>query len=402
MASSDYDIVVVGAGLVGSVVALWLAKHTDYRIAIIEQGAPLQKVESANQRVVALGQLAVDLLTEVGVFSDLGEGHAYPYQRMCVWDENSNGELDFYAEDINSEHLGFMVDALQCNALLHAKVASSRDISSYFNCQIEDLRFDDNLAEVVFGDGTSLQATLLVAADGRRSMVRQKSKIFANHHLYQQQGIVARISTERPHQNCAWQRFLSTGPVAVLPLNNNESSIVWSVDTSTSEALMSLSEDLFCRSLSEALDFRLGNVSLLSNRQTFALSSLRAERYYRRNVVLLGDAAHAIHPLAGQGANLGFKDALCLGQLLQSAKGSVSSAKGSADGSDIGEPRLLARFERMRKPDNEQIDAFMTVLNSIYQHDSALSTVVRGLGMNLISQKKTLRALIASQAMGGN
>lgn len=386
--SKAYDIVIVGAGLVGSTLALWLAKHTDYRIAIVERGAPLKKNTSPNQRVVALGQIACDLLRDVGVFSELGLSHAYPYRHMRVWDENSNGELAFHASDTDHEQLGWMVDSQLCTALLQAKLFETEQIDPIFDCLPETLTLDNDAAELVT-QGGGLQAKLLIAADGSRSWVRQQAKIFANHQSYQQQGVVARIRTELSHQDCAWQRFLSTGPIAILPLNNNESSIVWSADTQTSQTLRELNDEEFCSALSKALDGRLGEVALLSDRQTFPLQSVRASHYYRRNLVLIGDAAHSIHPLAGQGANLGFKDVLCLGPLLK-----------AATASELGAPSLLARFEGARKPDNEQTDALMTALYSVYRDTSAISTVVRGFGMNWLNRSTMLRTLLVSQATG--
>jgi len=387
--SKVYDIVIVGAGLAGSTLALWLAKHTDYRVAIVEQSAQLIDMDSPNQRVVALGRVATDLLRDVGVFTDLGEAYAYPYQRMCVWDENSDGRLEFHADDTDHDQLGFMVDALQCTSLLQASVQEHPQIEAFFNCSATALQLDGDSAELEFANSGSLYANLLVAADGARSWARTQAKIFANRQSYGQYGIVARIHTELPHEDCAWQRFLSSGPIAILPLANNESSIVWSADTKTSEALMALNEGDFTDSLSEALQRRLGNISLLSARQAFPLQSLRADRYYRRNLVLVGDAAHSIHPLAGQGANLGFKDVVSLGGVLK-----------AAGLTELGSPNVLDRFERARRPDNQQVDTLMTALYSVYRNNSPLSVSIRAAGMNWLNRTTVLRRLMVDQAIG--
>ena len=390
VARSEYDVVIVGSGLVGSTLALWLAKHTEHRVAVVEQSSPLKPNVNSNQRVVALGKIATDLLHDIGIFADLGLAHCYPYERMFVWDESSNGELEFHAKDSDCDQLGFMVDAQQCSVLLHNALQQSAQVECFFNSSVTGLGFDCDLAEVRIDDAHALSTQLLVGADGARSWVRQQAKIFANHHSYSQQGIVAKVVTGAPHQDCAWQHFLSTGPVAILPLSNNESSIVWSADTEVSNELMAMSAADFCRALEAALDGRLGDVSLLSSRRCFPLHSLRAERYYKRNLVLVGDAAHAIHPLAGQGANLGFKDVLALGKLLH-----------AAPPEEIGSPRLLQRFEALRKPDNQQTDLLMSALYSIYRDTQPFSMVMRGLGMNWINRSSALRGLVANQAIGG-
>jgi len=238
VARSEYDVVIVGSGLVGSSLALWLAKHTQHRVAVVEQSPPLKSNDSSNQRVVALGKIATDLLQDVGVFAELGLAHSHPYKRMFVWDENSSGELEFHANDTDCDQLGFMVDAQQCTVLLHNALQESTQVDSFFNSSVTDLGFEYDLAELSLDDSQVLRTTLLVGADGARSWVRQQARIFANHRSYSQQGIVAKIGTDAPHQDCAWQHFLSTGPVAILPLSNNESSLVWRADTKGSDQLM--------------------------------------------------------------------------------------------------------------------------------------------------------------------
>ena len=196
--------------------------------------------------------------------------------------------------------------------------------------------------------------------------------------------------TEKTHEDCAWQRFLETGPLAVLPLNNNHSSIVWSANNSFAKELMAISADEFERRLQFALQDRLGKVNVLTKRLTFPLMSLRAETYYKRGLVLVGDAAHSIHPLAGQGANLGFKDLHCLGQLLIKTK----------DNRDLSSPQTLSLYQKKRKVDNTQTDALMSALHHTYQNNWPLWMAARGIGMNLINRSEILRRLLIMQAAG--
>lgn len=340
-----------------------------------------------NQRVVALGALATNFLDDVGVFKALGTCYSHAYQKMLVWDENSNGELCFDASHVGQTCLGHMVDSQECAYQLQQAVLNSR-IDCHFNIDAKALALSRSGAELKVDNGR-FAAKLLIAADGSRSWVRQQAKIFANHQSYGQRGIVAKIETEKSHQDCAWQCFLATGPIAILPLSNNQSSIVWSADNGLAERLLSLSDDEFSSALSSALQGRLGRVKMLSERLAFPLASLRAERYYKRNLVLVGDAAHSIHPLAGQGANLGFKDALVLGELLASAQGA-----------ELGSPRLLSLYQAKRQPDNNQTDSFMSALHQAYKLDFPVWMLARGLGMNFINTSDGLRNALARQATG--
>lgn len=381
------DIAIVGAGLIGSAIALWLAKHTNYSISLIERNVAMPLPNEANQRVVALGALATNFLDDIGVFSSLGREHCNAYQNMFVWDENSDGELAFDASSADQTCLGHMIDSQMCTYQLQQAVLSSR-VNCYFDIQASKLEINRSSARLNTESGR-FDAKLLIAADGSRSWVRQQAKIFANSQSYGQQGIVVKIETSKSHQNCAWQCFLSTGPVAILPLSDNQSSIVWSADTALAEQLMVMDDDAFSVALSNALQGRLGSVKLLSTRQSFELTSLRAEQYYKRNLVLLGDAAHSIHPLAGQGANLGFKDALALGSLLSNSKSS-----------ELGSPRLLSAYQSKRQPDNNQTDTLMSALHQAYKFDLPVWVLARGLGMNAINNSGILRNALARQAMG--
>lgn len=403
--AKDYDVMIVGAGLIGAALALLLAKKTDLKVAVVERAAPLKQAKYNNQRVVALGHAAKQVLTQVGVFEQLSAEHCYSYQRMFVWDENSHGELEFNTDDLNelitesetgvTDSLGYMIDSHYCNYVLQQALLEQGDVDCFFSATPINLALDSNspnatlqLANESQGE-QFLSATLTVAADGGNSWVRQQARIFANRQSYKQQGIVANVKSSLAHQDTAWQRFLNTGPVAVLPLSDNHSSIVWSAEQTFAQSLMSLDDAEFCKSLSQALEGRLGEFELCSKRLSFDLQSQRAETYFSNHVVLIGDAAHSIHPLAGQGANLGFKDIACLADLLQN-----TSAK------DCASPILLQRYERVRKADNEQTDIMMSALNKAYQGQAGLWLAIRGAGMNWLNHSGTIKRLLAKQAMG--
>lgn len=392
--AEDYDVVVVGAGLIGATFALLLAEQQPkWRIAMIERAAALTPPADTNQRVVALGQLATDLLDRVGVIATLDADTCFAYRRMFVWDQHSRGELEFDAQELGLPHLGHMVDSEYCNFALQKALSDRANIDVYFNSHIETLdnpspKLDS--AQVQTNHGT-FAAALIVAADGAHSMVRRLAKISANQHRYQQVGIVAKIAPSYLHHNTAWQRFLQSGPVGVLPLANNECSIVWSCDEVLGQHLSAISDAQFCDELAEALDYRLGTVELLSTRQAFALNSQYANRYFNGRVALVGDAAHSIHPLAGQGANLGFKDIECLLELFAHAgRAGLNSTK------------LLARYERLRQSDNRATDRAMSLLNAAFLNTNPAWAALRGMGMRWVSGSGALKMLLTQQAIGAS
>ena len=395
MANKHFDIIILGAGLIGAALALRLARDSEanakpLKIAVVERSPQIQHNSMPNQRVIALGKIATDTLKQAGVFEQLGSSFAYPYKRMFVWDENSNGELFFEAEQHDLSRLGYMVDSLQCTMLLQQQLQAEPQITAMFESQV--LAFDRDeaaqSAQLSLSD-QRLSAPLVIAADGANSWLRKQVKIFANHRSYDQRGIVAKIETQESHQDTAWQRFLSTGPVAFLPVEQNQSSIVWSVDSEQADELMALDDKDFESRLSEAFDYKLGRVSLLTKRLSFPLISQQADSYFVRNVALVGDAAHSIHPLAGQGANLGFKDIDALASIV--CDPSVTS---------LADPALLQQYQRNRKTDNQQTDMMMTGLLKAYQGNQTFWLSLRGTGMNLVNRSALLKSLLVKQAVG--
>ena len=423
MSASDstYDVIVVGAGMVGSAFALLLSKviskHPGLKIAVVEHAAMLPKAEHLNQRVVALGEAATDVLKEVGIFESLADNVCHAYDKMFVWDENTDGELGFAAQDYNKTSLGYLIDSLECARLLQSQLAADENIHTFYEFSAVSLSFactdGPSALDLGGGNGSSaelrsdnavLRAPLVVAADGNRSWVRQQAKIMSSQHDYQQRGIVVKIHTELSHQDTAWQRFLETGPVAVLPLADNQSSIVWSANLTLAEQLMAMPDKDFEIALADALETRLGKVQVLSKRLSFPLKSQTAERYFRKGVVLIGDAAHSIHPLAGQGANLGFKDAVSLAQVLADAleNNSISRVNSSPrpDTSQLGDLAILERYQRARKLDNQQTDMMMSALHLAYQNNAPWWLGARSIGMNWIGSSIAIKRLLARQAMG--
>lgn len=390
MASTAHrnDVIVVGAGLIGAAFALQLARNSDYDIALVERSARQRVNPVPNQRVVALGTAATGLLSELNILAELGSASCYPYTNMRVWDEFSDGALTFSASDYQQPCLGHLVDAVQLTLLLQYALEKQHNIQTIYDFHASELRLEHDRATLV-GESDQLGAQLIVAADGANSWARRQAKIFAHQHAYQQKGIVARIRTQQSHQDTAWQIFLKTGPLAVLPLADNQSSIVWSANNEKADELMAMSDELFAKAVTGALQNRLGTVELLTERQAFPLRSLSADSYFKHRLALIGDAAHSIHPLAGQGANLGFKDVIAL----------VDSLIGLAP-EKLGELDVLKRYERRRRADNIQTDQLMSALHTAYQTDSPWWRAARGQGMNWLGGSALLKRVLARQAMG--
>ncbi|MBX2847693.1 MAG: FAD-dependent monooxygenase [Acidiferrobacterales bacterium] len=385
MVDQKHDVIVVGGGLIGAAFALKLAHNSNFSILVLEQSSQVTENVSPNQRVLALGNVAIASLEEIGVFEKLQFSECYPYTSMFVWDDASAGELEFSAQDYRQTCLGYMVDANSLTMLLQQAVVAHSQITADYDCDTSELVLGPDFASV-----DNYQAPLIVAADGVNSWCRQQAKIFANKFDYQQRSIVARIQPELSHQDTAWQIFLQSGPIGLLPLANNECSIVWSASNDLARTLMSLSDEQFSASLCEALQDRLGKIKLLSKRHWFPLHSVKAETYFKHRLALVGDAAHAIHPLAGQGANIGFKDIDGLVEQLITIK----------DPDNLGDLEVLSRYQQARKADNEQTDLMMSALNKAYQNNTAWWASLRGYGMNWISNSDRIKSLLAKQGMG--
>ncbi len=385
--SQDFDAVIVGAGAIGAACALKLAhSQPKAKIAIVERGTMLDAELGENLRVWALGEVATQLLSDVGVFQQLDAEACFPYSRMVVWDENSEGELKFAAQEFDRDALGHMVDASFCTQILQQQLSGMSNITSFFSTQVDALDQHKGSRSLVL-DGDVVTTKLVIAADGAQSSIRRMAKIFAPTKSYEQRGIVAKIRSEQAHKDTAWQRFLETGPLAVLPLADNYSSIVWSTSELEASELLICDQTQFESRLQSALENRLGKIELMSERFAFPLTSRQAETYYRPGLVLIGDAAHSIHPLAGQGANLGFKDVAALVEILSHSK-------------DWRDPAALTKYQRQRRPDNLQTDFLMTSLHLAYSNNSPWWSLARGRGMNWLTQNARIKDWLARQGMG--
>jgi 2-octaprenylphenol hydroxylase len=383
------DVVVVGAGMVGACAALALARK-GFSVAVIERqvlgSAPFPMSDAIDLRVSAISPVSQQLLGELGVWQEIRRERSCDYEKMFIWHENGNSIVQFASEMVGIPHLGTIVENQLIQSVILQQLRLLNNVSLLDGQQLIAVSKSDETVKITTSDQQQVEAQLLIAADGRESAVRDLLHLPAVSGSYQQKAIVANVSTEKPHEHTAWQRFLSTGPLAFLPLCNGQSSIVWSADDERARSLMQLTDDEFCQALAEAFEFRLGAVTECSQRAAFNLSWHSAQQWLKDRVLLIGDAAHGVHPLAGQGVNLGFADVALLSSLIE-----------------IGHPvynkRLLRRFERQRKAEAVTAMHLFSMLKQLYGQQNSLVCLARDIGMSVVETNTLIKRIIMNSAI---
>ncbi len=388
--NKNYDVAIVGAAMAGATTAALLA-DTSLSVLVLDRGEQVQPPHSYGARVSALGRAADRVLDAAGVWAPIQAMRVSAYRRMVVWDAQSSGRLEFDAARLASPYLGHIVENDVVTAFLHRRINAAANIEVRFNTALEALDVFDDRVELRPDDGPILNATIVVGADGAGSWVRNVLGLEQTRTDYQQRGIVCQVCTERDHEHTAWQRFMASGPLAFLPLANGECSIVWSCDEPLAGELLSLDDQSFTVRLQNASDNALGAILQVGPRYGFPLRRAHAGRYSTRRAVLIGDAAHIVHPLAGQGANLGIADAATLAQVLVEAHGC---------GRDIGQDRTLRRYERWRKGENLAMLSLVDALQRLFSQNNRLVCTLRGAGLNMTNQMGWLKDELAARAMG--
>ncbi len=387
----QHDVIVVGAGLVGGVLANALAAQ-GLRLVVVDSGsAPVVDPQHCDIRVSALGRAADNVLRNLGIWEEMPRQRVSPFRAMVVWDAGSVGAIRFDAAEIAQPYLGHIVEN---NALIDAshQVLSRFDtVTVLWRSRVQELVTSAHSVRIELSGGEAFTARVLVGADGAGSWVRRRLAIGSPRHDYAQRAIVAQVETEKPHQQTAWQRFLPTGPLAFLPLADGSSSIVWSCDRPTADELLELDDASFRARLASAFEHRLGDILRCGPPRSFPLSRSDAEAYIANRSALIGDAAHTVHPLAGQGANLGIADAVTLAEVLVDAANS---------GKDLGGRAVLRRYERWRKSENALMMYAMHGLQRLFSAPWGLVRGVRGLGLRVTDRSGPLKHAIIRRAMG--
>jgi 2-octaprenylphenol hydroxylase len=387
----DYDVVVVGGGMVGAALACALAQR-DFSVALLEAREPAFDWDPAGHdlRVSAITRASQRLLQNLGAWQAMLDERATPYQQMHVWDRAGFGEIHFDAADLAEPDLGHIVENRVIVRALWELLEDSRT-EVLVPVRLAALDLSDGGALLALDDGRTLNAGLVVGADGARSQVRELAGIESRGQPYDQHAVVATVRAELGNRSTAWQRFMRDGPLALLPLEQDLFSIVWSTAPNEAERLCALPEDEFNTLLTGASESRLGRLTLQGARAAFPLRLQHAEQYVLPGLALVGDAAHVIHPLAGQGVNLGFLDAGALVDAL---------IAGRERGRMPGALATLRRYERTRKGHNTATQLAMDAFKHLFSNDSSVLSLARNLGLGAAGRLTPLRRLFERVALG--
>ncbi len=390
----QHEVVVIGGGVVGLAAAGLLADASrQLNVTVVDASTrPPREESQLGLRVSAIANGSIEILEKLGAWDRIETDRRCAYEHMRVWDSadapDSASALHFDADEFGLPYLGYIVEneAIQ-RALLHR--LNVLGVNVRFGAKVESIDRGEPRVLVTLDDGETVAADLLVGADGARSRVRDCIGIDVTRIHYEQTAIVTHLRPEREHQATAWQRFLPTGPVALLPLADGRVSTVWSTDEP--DVPLAADDDTLGQLLTEATDAVLGELKLDGPRGSFPLSAHHARHYVSENVALVGDAAHAVHPLAGQGANLGLQDAAMLAHTV----GEAVSA-----GVHPGERRVLRRFERARKGENATMVHALTALNRLFASKLPFSSELRRTGMQLFNVSGPIRERVVERALG--
>lgn len=397
---ADAHLILVGAGMVGASLALALAP-TGMHIKVLERApqAPEVDLKRWGARVSALNAHAYDVLAQLGIWDTLPR--VTPYQKMHVWDAEGTGELEFNAADLQLKSLGYIVENHLVVAALQAKLQDAPNIDLHYGCEPVAMTEPDTqglrtlVLETASGQQT-LKAPLIVAADGAHSPLRQWAHMKTREWDYGHTALVTRVGLQYPHQETAWQAFLAQGPLAFLPLTDldghqHQASIVWSTESQHAQRLSALQPQDFARELQKAFGNHLGQIQVLDPVHSFPLRQRHATTYVKPGFALVGDAAHTIHPLAGQGVNLGFKDVHALANLLIEAYEREIH---------LGDVRILQRYSRSRQPDNLSMMASMEALKRLFGARPLPICWIRNWGMRRLNQQAWIKNALISHALG--
>ena len=393
----EYDVIVVGAGMVGAAFACLLARsNASLAIALLEARATAAfNPEQFDPRVAALTEKSRSLLDCCGAWDSIAAQRVSAYGAMQVWDAEGTGEIHFDCQDVQQLNLGHIVENSLVVESLLAEVSKLANIDFLCPVSVAQYSQSESQVSVELSSGEQLVAPLLVAADGGNSSIREQFKFATREWDYGHSAIVATVQTESVHQQTAWQRFMSTGPLALLPLNkqgdHHYCSLVWSQESAEAERLMALDNVAFCTELSRASEHCVGEILSVDKRYAIPLRQRHAKDYVVERVALLGDAAHTIHPLAGQGVNLGFADVKALVDTL------CAEAK---RGNDLGSLMCLNKYQRLRKPENLVTMAAMEGFKRLFAADNVAVRLLRNMGLVKVNKIKPLKNEIIKQVMG--
>jgi 2-polyprenylphenol 6-hydroxylase len=397
----DFHIVIVGGGMVGACAAALAAvdpRLAELRIAVLEAHPPAPPPQGdVDLRVSAVSRASQRILTAVGAWPLVPPQSLSPYEEMIVWDAASKpggaGAIHFSASATSEPNLGHIVENRRLQWALY-DCPPFRQRVTLLRAELAGLTLERDRAVVSLGDGRALSAALVVGSDGAASLSRKLAGIETAGWNYDQRALVTHVRTERPHARTAWQRFLADGPIAYLPLADGRSSIVWTTRPAHAEHLAACPPEQASQEIEQALDGVLGKVEVAAPRMHFPLRLTHARQYCKERFALVGDAAHSIHPLAGQGVNLGFLDCAALVQVL---------AQELADGGTVealAELRVLRRYERWRKSENLIALGMVDGLNRLFSTSDETLGWIRRSGLGAVNRSALAKRFFIGRALG--
>jgi 2-octaprenylphenol hydroxylase len=385
-----YDVIIIGGGMVGATLACDLARqHRSVALIEARPPEPFKPEDPFDLRVSAISRASQHIFEGLEVWPLIEGMRSLAYDRMKVWEGGRESELRFDAADIGEPDLGHIIENRVIQTALLERLEILDEVNLLCPERVRDIDYQEDRVLVELESGQQLSASLLVGADGARSWVREHTGIGQSIvRDYDQKAIVCVVRTEQGHEYTAWQRFLSTGPLAFLPLpDRHYSSIVWSADTAVADEVMALEDEEFCAAITEAFQSRLGKVSWTSQRAAFPLRGTQAAAYVKPRLALVGDAAHTIHPLAGQGVNLGLLDAAVLAEVLEGER-------------DPGRYLTLRRYERMRRGENTLMMHSMEGFKRLFGSRLPIINELRGAGLSMVNRSPMLKRQFMMQALG--
>lgn len=389
------DVAIVGGGMVGLAVACGL-QGSGLRVAVLEQHEPEPLAANAPPalRVSAINAASETLLAKLGVWNDLQQGRVSPYHGMEVWDQDSFGHIAFNDKSLGYSHLGHIIENAVIHQALWDKARRCSDVTLIAPAQMQQVAFGENDAFLTLTDGTMLTSRLVIGADGANSWLRERADIPLTYWDYRHHALVATIRTDEPHGQVARQMFHGDGILAFLPLADPHlCSIVWSLSPDEAQQMQQASDEAFNQALCVAFDNRLGLCHVESERQVYPLVGRYARQFASHRLALVGDAAHTIHPLAGQGVNLGFMDAAELIDELRRLQ---------RQGKDIGQHLYLRRYERSRKHSAALMLAGMQGFRELFAGSNPAKKLLRDVGLKLADTLPGVKPQLIRQAMGLN
>ncbi len=393
----EFDVIVLGAGMVGSLFALLLTQDPaarTLRVAVID--AEMSSLPAADApfdlRVSALTRASEDLIVRAGCGPALSAQRLCRFTDMDVWDADGTGGVHFRAGEVGESHLGLLVENRILQAVLCDALWRQPAVTAYCPRRVQSLQPLRQGWQITLADGERLSAPLVIGADGAHSRVREAAGLGVSEWQYHQKAVVCTVTTERSHVFTAWQRFLPEGPLAFLPLaDEHQCSIVWTLPVAEAERLQALPPEHFAVELGRAFEHKLGAITAIGPRAAFPLVARHAEHYTRDGLALIGDAAHSIHPLAGQGVNLGLLDA---GVLADEVLAVLRA------GLPAHHPRALSRYSRQRRGHNALLMHSMTGFERLFAARASGLRVLRNTGMRLFDRSGLIKHWVMRSAIG--